>query len=158
MVRDRFTRGQISGARVEHKGGIDRVEQTAIEERLLVETVFTLFIELGEARFGIEIAKKRCSLFDRHFRTKPLSELLEEEQVYQERFIDYTVTDLRMADYQIHFPHLPALQLAPQPQEPMQPIQNRRRQHLNNLLLQVTRRIQMIDNDVAVRVNEIQIE
>src|SRR5688500_16719459 len=63
-----------------------------------------------------------------------------------------------MADHEIEFPHLPTFQFAPETQEAMEAIENRRAQHLDDFLIQVARRIQMIDNDVAGWIEKLEIQ
>ena len=63
-----------------------------------------------------------------------------------------------MADNEIEFPHLPVFQLSPQPQETVDAVEFRGIQALDGLLVRIAGGIIVLDEVIAIRIDEFQIE
>ena len=84
---DGITRRQIAGAGVELERRIERIDQSLVQEQVLVKGILPLLVQLGEPGLGVQVVEQSAHLLDGRFSAQPVSQLAEVEQVDKERLV-----------------------------------------------------------------------
>src|SRR4051812_3242029 len=105
------------------KRGIEWLDQSPVEEQVLVQAIRPFFEGLGEPCPRVQVAEQAQHLLDSGLSAESATPLAQVKQVDQEAFVQVSVADRRVGQGKVEFPRLPARQLSPQPKETVDAIE-----------------------------------